>query len=301
MNIFISADDKYIEPAQVMLTSFFKNNSSETHTIYFMHRNTKQSNIEKLECIVKSFNCEFVPLQITPDNFKDFTATDRCPIEIYFRLSIPTLLPETEERALWLDVDLVVNKSLVDFYNQDFEGNAFVACRDTYAKEEHVKNLGLTSCAEYINSGVILFNLPVMRETSINDYYDFFVKNEQVIDFPDQDILNCVFENRIKISDSNYYNVQVLDWRYNDDYDLNKVSIIHFVGPFKPWTKSYTNPAAQIWDKYHALTFHKGGFYIFSRKVHRRFEKKLFAPLRKFVMKTYTNSGILKKLRHIFK
>lgn len=255
MNIFVSANDKYILPAQVMLTSFFKNNNFDSHTIYFMHRNTQQSNIKKIETLVKAFDSKFVSIQITEDNFKDFTATERFPIEIYFRLSIPTLLPETEERALWIDVDLIVNNSLFEFYNQPFDEKAFIACRDAYAKEEHIQNLGLTSCESYINSGVILFNLPIMRKTSLNDYYNFFVKNENVILFPDQDILNCFFENRIKVLDNDIYNVQVLEWRFNNDYDLNNASIIHYVGPFKPWSKNYTNPAAQIWDKYYAIAF----------------------------------------------
>lgn len=300
MNIFISADDKYILPAQVMLTSFFKNNNSETYTIYFMHRNTQKENINKLEALVKTFNSEFVPIQITADNFKDFTATERFPIEVYFRLSIPSLLPESEERALWLDIDLIVNKSLFDFYNQPFDEKVFIACRDTYVKEEHIKKLGLSSCETYINSGVILFNLPEMRKVTLNDYYEFFEENKDVIVFPDQDILNSFFENRIKILGSNNYNVQILDWRRND-YDLNSASIIHYVGPFKPWSKVYTNPAAEMWDKYYALTFNKGKSYILLQKLHRKFEKKFSAPLRRFVLEAYNKSDLLKKIRRKFK
>lgn len=265
-----------------------------------MHRNTQLPNINKLESLVKAFDSKFVPIQITADNFKDFTATDRFPIEIYFRLSIPALLPETEERALWLDVDLIVNKSLCEFYNQNFDDNAFVACRDIYVKEEHIQSLGLSSSKSYINSGVILFNLPVMRKTSLNDYYNFFVKNEEVIVYPDQDILNTFFENRIKVLENNNYNVQILDWRHND-CDLNSASIIHYVGPFKPWSKIYTNPAAQIWDKYYALTFNKGKFYILSQKTHRKLEKKIFAPSRRFILEIYNKSNVLKKIRRILK
>lgn len=300
MNIFISADDKYILPAQVMLTSFLKNNNFEPHTIYFMHRNTQQHNIKKLDDIVTALGSEFIPIQITSDNFKDFTATERFPIEIYFRLSIPTLLPETEERALWLDVDLIVTKSLFEFYNQPFEGKAFIACRDIFVKEEHIKNLGLSSRESYINSGVILFNLSVMRKTSLNDYYNFFVKNEKSIIFPDQDILNCFFKNQIKVLGSDDYNIQILDWRHND-YDLNSASIIHFVGPFKPWSKNYTNPAAQIWDKYYALAFNKGAFYILLQRLHRKLKKKILAPLHRFIIETYNKSDVLKKIRRKFK
>ena len=301
MNIFISADDKYTHPAQVMLTSFFINNNSEKHTIYFLHNNTQQSNIIKLENIVKRFNSDFVPVKITTESFDNFIATERFPVNIYYRLSIPSLLPETEERALWLDVDIVVNDSLNDFYYQDFEGKYFVACKDIENREEHLKKLELSPDVDYINSGVILFNLPVMRQYTLTDYYNYFISHNDVIIWPDQDILNGVFAGKIKVLNSDRYNVQVSNWRFKGEYDLNEVAIVHYIGNSKPWFKEYTNSAAEIWDKYYALTFKKGAFYILSQKIHRKLEKNVFAPLRKFIIETYNKSDVLKKIRRKFK
>ncbi len=301
MNIFISADDKYTHPAQVMLTSFLTNNRVEEHTVYFMHSNTQESNIQKLESTVKSFNCRFIPLQITAESFRDFVCTERFPVNIYYRLSIPSLLPESEERALWLDVDLVVNSSLQDFYNQDFEGKAFVACKDIENREEHLKKLGLQPDTDYINSGVILFNLSFMRKYSLEDYYNFFVAHKDNIIWPDQDILNGVFTKQIKILNHDKYNVQVSNWRFRGEYDLNKAAIIHYIGNSKPWFKTYTNPAAEIWDKYHALTFNKGKLYIISKKIHRKLEKKIYTPLRNFIIDFYNKSSLLKKIKNLIK
>jgi lipopolysaccharide biosynthesis glycosyltransferase len=301
MNIFISADDKYTHPAQVMLTSFFINNNSEKHTVYFLHNNTQQSNIVKLENIVKRFNSNFVPVQITMESFKNFIATERFPVNIYYRLTIPSLLPETEKRALWLDVDLVVNDSLENFYYQDFEEKAFVACKDIENREEHLKKLGLSPNIDYINSGVILFNLPVMRKYTLNDYYNFFNSHKDVIVWPDQDILNGVFANKIKVLDNDIYNVQVSNWRFKGGIDLTKSTIIHYIGNNKPWFKEYTNSAAANWDKYHALTFNKGNFYILSQKIHRKIEKIILAPFRTFITETYNKSDVLKKIRQKFK
>lgn len=297
MNIFISADDNYIQPAQIMLTSFLINNKYEKHTIYFMHSTTLKSNIEKLKSIVKSFGSDFIAIQITLESFKDFVATERFPVNIYYRLSIPSFLPEDEERALWLDVDLVVNDSLEEFYNQDFEGKAFVACKDIEKREEHLKKLGLSPDTDYINSGVILFNLSLMRKITLNDYYNFFVEHQDVIAWPDQDILNGMFVNHIKVLGNDKYNVQVSNWRFNNEYDLNKASIIHYIGNSKPWFKTYTNPAAEIWDKYHAVAFNKGIFYLSSRKLHRKIEKIIYTPLRNFIVNFYNNSSFLKKTR----
>lgn len=301
MNLFISADDNYIQPAQVMLTSFLINNKTEKHTIYFMHSTTLKSNIEKLESIVKSFGSDFVAIQITLESFKDFVATERFPVNIYYRLSIPSFLPEDEERALWLDVDLVVNDSLSDFYNQDFNEKAFVACKDIENREEHLKKLGLSPDSDYINSGVILFNLPLMREFTLNDYYEFFVEHKDVIIWPDQDILNGIFSNQIKVLENNIYNVQISNWRFKGELDLNQVAIIHYIGNSKPWFKTYTNPAAKIWDKYYAITFKKGKSYLISKKIHRKLEKIILIPLNNFIINFYQKSYFFKKTKNLFK
>jgi lipopolysaccharide biosynthesis glycosyltransferase len=299
MNIFISADDKYILPAQVMLTSLLINNP-ETHTIYFLYRSAKQANIRILEDIVNSYKSHFIPVQITSDNFKNFESAGRFPIETFFRLSISSILPEKEERALWLDVDLIVNASLQDFYNQDFGEKAFVACKDRFISESHIENLDLNSDSIYINAGVILFNMPIFRNFTLDDYYNLFVAHKEILVWLDQDILNCMFTNQIKALDNDNYNVQILDWRHND-YDLNNASIIHYVGPFKPWSKKYTNPAAEIWDKYYALAFNKGNFYILAQKHHRKLEKKFYAPLRRFVLETYNKADLLKNFSRFLK
>ena len=113
--------------------------------------------------------------------------------------------------------------------------------------------------------------------------------------------MNGVFAKKIKVLNSDRYNVQVSNWRFKGEYDLNKVAIVHYIGNSKPWFKEYTNSAAEIWDKYHALTFNKGDFYIFSQKIHRKLEEIIFAPLRRFVLETYNKSDVLKKILRKFK
>lgn len=301
MNIFISADDKYIHPAQIMLTSFLTTNNNDTHNIYFMHSKTQEPNIQLLEKIVTKYNSNFIPIKITADKFKDFVSSERFPVEVYYRLLIASLLPETEERALWLDVDLLVVGPLDEFYNQELEGKAFAACKDIDKREEHLKELGCPPDSEYINSGVILFNLPYMRNYTMDDYYSYFSEYENVIEWPDQDLLNGMYVNKIKIWDCDKFNAQVLNWSFHGQYDLDEAAIIHYIGYIKPWSKKYTNSAGKYWDKYHAIAFNKGSFYLFSQKCHRFLELKLYDPLRKFIVNTYENSEFLQKIRNIFR
>lgn len=301
MNIFISADDNYIQAAQVMLTSFFMNNRIECHNIYFMYCSVREDNLRLLQKLVIKNNAIFIPVHIQTSMFEAFMQTDRFPVEVYFRLLIPKLVPEKEERAMWMDVDLVVNGELDEFYYQDFEGKEFVACRDICNRPEKLRLLGCSEKAIYINSGVLLFNISQMKKYCIGNYYKFYQDHEDAIFWPDQDILNGMFEGKIKILDCDLYNVQVSNWRFKNQYDLEQAAIIHYTGESKPWFKTYTNAAARMWDYYYAKTFNCGRLYLFRRRIHRWMQKWIWIPLGGVAGKLYAKSGMLQKLWKLLK
>lgn len=62
MNIFISANDRYILPTKVMLMSFLVNNSKEYHCIYFMHSSVREENIRELRDLVGQHQAKFIPI-----------------------------------------------------------------------------------------------------------------------------------------------------------------------------------------------------------------------------------------------
>lgn len=66
-----------------------------------------------------------------------------------------------------MDPDLVVNDSLLDFYNTPLEGYWLAGCRDRLLdreRPEYRKFLGLRDETTYINSGVLLFHLTEIRK-----------------------------------------------------------------------------------------------------------------------------------------
>ena len=72
MNLFISADDKFMLAAKVMLTSFFVNNTQENHNVYFMYSSVKDENLTELNKLVESFNSKFIPVMIKESDFEGF-------------------------------------------------------------------------------------------------------------------------------------------------------------------------------------------------------------------------------------
>lgn len=288
MNIIISANDKFVYPAKVMLTSLFLNNPDADISIYFLHSSVTPENVSLLEQHAKKYSGKFTAIQINADNFDGFFTTWQFPVEVYYRFLIPGLLPESEERALWLDVDLIVNKSLTDFYYQDFDSNCFVACEDSGREPERYVLLGCQPDIQYVNSGVLLFNLPLVRQYTLEHYRNYYLAHSDAIRWPDQDIINAMFEGKIKIADRNIYNRQMRFDNYMSKAEkeaiLQNAVILHYVGILKPWQRGNANPVSQAWDHYYTLTNEKGklynAIYIFTKNSQRFLQKHLWRHMR---------------------
>ena len=124
MNLMLSVNDKYCEPAMVMLTSFLTNNSFEHNDIYFLYGNVSAENIGKISSFIGSkYDVSFYPIKINENDMPLLPIDYHFSIETYYRFFAQELLPENVERVLWLDADMIVRKSLEEFYYQDFEGN----------------------------------------------------------------------------------------------------------------------------------------------------------------------------------
>ena len=188
-----------------MLTSFFLNNKNENHTIYFLYSAVSSNNLNVLQLLVDAFNGVFVPVLIDENDFTGFSCKHGYPLLVYYRLLVGQILPATEDRALWMDVDLVVNGDLSEFYYQDFDGCILAACRDCDVPTR-MSQLGCPPGSVYINAGVVLYNTAVLRQYSLADFFDYYKTHEEYIMFQDQDILNGMFATKIKVWENNLYN-----------------------------------------------------------------------------------------------
>lgn len=147
----------------------------------------------------------------------------------FLRLLIPKVFPELE-RALYIDCDTLCVGSISEFYNADFENNYIMACRGHKTSDNQAKQLGLPY---YINSGVLLFNIPLMNK---DNYFQQILDNwrgsigKQEPFSADETIINWVFHNKIKLVNEKY------NFIYNRPYGERAVTdpkIMHFCGANK--------------------------------------------------------------------
>lgn len=112
------------------------------------------------------------------------------------------ILPESVDRLMYLDVDLIINGSIEEFYHIDFAGDDVIAADDSNGKRT-LDTFGskqiemfhdmLAQGFRYFNAGVMLFNVAQIRKTNnFNTYMEAIKKWNYEMEAPDQDILNYV-------------------------------------------------------------------------------------------------------------
>lgn len=176
--------------------------------------------------------------------------TARYPIEIYYRIFAARYLPDTLNRVLYLDPDLIVNGSILPLYRTPMEGYYFAAATHirSFLHKVNSMRLDMDDDSPYINSGVMLMNLELLRnEQNLEDVFCFIEKHKSMLVLPDQDIISGLYGSKILTIDAFRYNMTErlyqLHAPFEKDMTLDWVRknavIIHYCGRNKPWKENY--------------------------------------------------------------
>ncbi len=198
----------------------------------------------------ESVECQFI--DVAPDLFDGFPVTGRYPKQIYYRLVAPLLLPSGLDRILYLDVDTLVINPLDTLYEMDFDGAYYIACTHIrkFLTKVNLSRLGIKKEVPYINSGVMMLNLPTLRENlRMEDIRDYANEKKHRLFLPDQDIITALYGENIKLTDPmrynlsdrilSFYNADPKNKKLNLDWVRKNSAIIHYCGKNKPWKKGY--------------------------------------------------------------
>lgn len=285
MNILISTNSKFVPMVLAMLTSLFQSNSKAFFNIYLFYSDLTNRDIHRLNKFIIGAGHKFKDIKINKEYFINIPTTEHLSIETYFRLFAPIFLPEDVDRILYLDGDILVTGSIDELYHTELENYFFAGAKDTSNKIELVKeNLGIPRRYTYINAGILLMNIRLMRkEYKLEEALTYAKKNQDIIPNCDQDVINALYFNKIKLV-SNKFNYEarfhtieeILDYpvfllknRFKQD-----IIIIHYMGRYKPWNRGYGGKFGILYykqvrkmslNKYSTFNIFTWWFYVFKQ------------------------------------
>ena len=257
MNILISVNQKYLDKAKTMLHSL-RSNQSENITVYLINRSLRDSEINKFRKYLKRcLKMDFMVIDISDTAFDQLPLnTSRFSIEIYYRVIAQFLLPQTVERILWLDADIILCENISEFYYQDFGEALLAVCPDVNCEDKDIirikENLGLSNEHIYFNSGVLLLNIEALRNTTtLHKIFESAQYIAPYLVYPDQDLLNYLYTGRVKYCNQNQYNCQATAFDRLTHEQRNDIAILHYAGFHKPWVfyslHDLSNAAIPYW------------------------------------------------------
>ena len=314
--IVFCIDENYVKYFSVVLESFISvSNQTKKYDLVVLYNDLSSDNISKLTSYLPSniplrfYNVEKVKKQFIGKN--KFKPKEYWSESMYFRLLIPEIFKKYK-KVLYCDSDIIFNNNIDGIFNINDEDKSLLVVLDSVApdlkfnikRKDFIENyLHIKHSYNYFNSGVILFNLRnINNKKYFNDLIFNLNKFEKLL-FPDQDILNVIFQDNVKYI-SLKWNFQInihlyqqenlfnYDKSFLDDYfkAKNQPSIIHYAGTEKPWH----NPALFLHDKFWQMA-RKSPFY--EEIIYDNYNKKLkLLTYKDDIYRKYLCSKILSKL-----
>lgn len=267
MNIITALNRKFIPYTVTMLTSLGVNEKEHVDA-YLLNSELTEDDIVEIKDALTSYDMDVYSLAVDRNKFSNrLPYNTMWSIETYYRLMCLELLPAYLDRALYLDGDMIINKSLSDLYHAQFEGAEIIACDDksglnspeSYGpKHKEMFRQAYENGYRYFNAGVMLLNIEEMRKKySFQTYLDAFEAWDYKMEAPDQDILNWVHWRKVFYANCIVYDLFARG-AHNAHMSYEEVkestAIVHFGGA-KPWENKYFHfDIEKLWWDYAKLT-----------------------------------------------
>lgn len=249
LNLLVTLDANYLSQLNTLLVSLHAANPALRFDVYLLHSSIQEQQLRGTRQILDGWG-RLLPVNASEYALDDAPTTDRYPKEIYYRIFASRYLPDTLDRVLYLDPDIVVNGSLLPLYDLPLGDCYFAAATHIHSLLRAVNGLRLDMDEDglYINSGVMLMNLALLRqEQRYEDVFRYIEAHRNALMLPDQDIISALYGDRIYPVDAFYYNMtDRLYQRYAPfnrgltlDWVRRNSAIIHYCGRNKPWKGGY--------------------------------------------------------------
>lgn len=258
----VTLDRNYLKVLSVMLYSLSQSDPEGVYTVYVVNNTLTEEDFASLSALLP--RTELVNVRVPEDLLQNAPVSDRYPTEMYYRLFAARYLPQQLERILYLDPDLVVLHSLRSLYQIDFDSKLFAAASHIESRtfrELNRRRLHLSEHAKYLNSGVMMMNLALLRKESPQTIIDYIQSHKATLLLPDQDVLNALYADRTVPLDPLVYNLGEKYLRLKNlhlppqekltlDWVRSNTAIVHYYGRNKPWKEHYRGSLGVLYHEW---------------------------------------------------
>lgn len=220
--------------------------------IYLILETDKVEEVKNLDKIKKKYpGVDFIII-----NFNDWLLkkiSSKCPNlnSIYSNLCFAKIMLSdivSENKVLYIDTDAIVKRDISNLWNYKIDDYYIAGVKDFGILARGTRDV-LEISRDYINSGVVLFNLKKMRLDFIQEKVLDIINTRKLL-YPDQDALNFVCHNHVLMLPSIY--------NHSDDFSLEArnqdlIKIYHFAGPKDFWVTNrlYAEEWYEVEEKFH--------------------------------------------------
>lgn len=256
--LIINEKNSYGRHLGATLLSVLKN-SKENWNVNIIYENLSSESKSRLNKMIKSYNSNINYIEMDKEILKKFkvgTGTHLSSI-VFARLFIPEFL-KNEEKAIYLDCDIVVLKPLEKLYKMDLNGKSIGVILDGKKDQKSsLQRLNLSLDRTYFNAGVMVMDLKKLRENSkFLKTIDYCLNPDRELQLNEQDALNIMFENDYMTNDV------IWNYTHGNSEENNclesEIGIVHFTGDIKPWDCRSYSPYKHLYWRYLNETPWKG-------------------------------------------
>ncbi len=234
--IVVCATPNWLAPAAVTLLSCAQHGAEQFADLILLsfeisdnHRNDL-----KLFNLKHKINIKLIEVAL---NELEGMGRGRLGIGSLMRLKLNQFLPDTYERILYLDSDVLAEASCKKLFAIDLQGYPFAATENTavlpWIKKnapQHLASVAMNPNQLYFNAGVMLFDWKATRASCLMQRSLNLLKQNPTWPFQDQDALNSASQGQWKMLDHKY-NVTKKTADYLNIHPVFR----HFNGAAKPW------------------------------------------------------------------
>ncbi len=275
INILFCGNDKVFDGMITTMLSIFKRTTTKEPFNFYIYTMDvsdikpqylalSDEMADYLDKIAKSYNVEnkvtkIDVLDIYNREFRN-SPNESCYCSPYTLLRLfADLVPNMPDKLLYLDVDIMFNRDITLLWNQDVTGYEYASARDHYGKFLVQPN--------YINAGVLLFNMVEMRKTKILEKARELIRKKKLM-FADQSALIRSTTRK-----------KMLPQKFNDQRFLHKSTVVRHFSKRLFWLPI---PKTRNIKQWHVSDVHKVfHYYVFDDILYeyiylkKKFEKEV--------------------------